>query len=75
MVYGKRGKFGIAGNVESASCRTAEAVAGSNPSAHPKESKQLIRFLKIGTDAYPVAYLLDALALWRSRSRWYCSIF
>jgi hypothetical protein len=30
MVYGKRGRFGIAGNVESASCRTAETVTGSN---------------------------------------------
>jgi hypothetical protein len=57
MVYGKRGKFGIAGNVESASYRTAEAVTGSNPSAHPIESKQLVRIRKIVTVAYPVAYL------------------
>ena len=36
MVYSKRGKFGIAGNVESASRRTAEAVTSLNPSAHPR---------------------------------------
>jgi hypothetical protein len=30
---------------------------GSNPSAHPIESKQLTRFRKIVIVAYPVAYL------------------
>ena len=31
MVYSNSGKFGIVSNLESASCRTAEAVMGSNP--------------------------------------------
>jgi hypothetical protein len=30
MVYGAGGKFGVAGNAQSASCRMAEAVGGSN---------------------------------------------
>jgi hypothetical protein len=64
MVHGKRGKFGIAGNVESASCRNADPVTSSNPSAHPIESKQPARFFKIGAVAYLVAYLLDGLELW-----------
>ena len=64
MVYGKRGKFGIAGNVESASYRTAETVTGSNPSAHPKESKKFARFIRISIVADPVAYLLIALESW-----------
>src|SRR5258708_5194382 len=31
MVYGVGGKFGIVCNVESATCRSFEAVVGSNP--------------------------------------------
>jgi len=34
LVYHKRGKFGIAGNLESASYRTAEPVTSSNPSSN-----------------------------------------
>ena len=31
MVYGIHGKFGIVSDTESATCRTIEAVEGSNP--------------------------------------------
>jgi hypothetical protein len=38
LVYDKRGKFGIAGNLESASYRTEEPVTSSNPSSNNNES-------------------------------------